>query len=422
MLWLGVALACAVPATADAATLVNEGGRLVYTGEPGEANTVEFETYQGGAVLVGPMHGSSSGCEAARTTQFWCRGVSSITADLGDGDDVAFVGGLAGYTSSLSGGPGDDQLYVLLPAYGGEISGGPGLDAAGISTRNGEPITISLDGAPNDGGPGTGIDVASDVEDLTASTSGTASLTGNAGANTLTGGSGDDRLVGGPGADVLRGRDGNDTLDARDGEADVVECGNGVDIALVDQFDQVGESCEQTQLAELPSALDDLPPAIAFLPGNGLAVTATDDRGIASVRFSAGETTLCTDTTAPYTCPFTPGVADVGRKTIVAVAVDTGGQTATAVRSFVVPRFKPIAVSLSVKRDGKRYVAGGKVRLPGLACAGDVTVSVGKTRRKAKLSRTCLYRVVLASGGRFVTTYSGTAAIEPKRSAARTVR
>ena len=108
-LWVGAALMCTalVPATADAATLVNSGGRLTYTGQPGEQNTVEFEPYQG-AVYVGPMTGSASGCTQANPTSFACRNVSSIAADLGDGDDRVWAGGP--FPSFLSGGPGDDEL------------------------------------------------------------------------------------------------------------------------------------------------------------------------------------------------------------------------------------------------------------------------------------------------------------------------
>ena len=222
---------------------------------------------------------------------------------------------------------------------------------------------------------------------------------------------------------MLVGRGGDDTLDARDGETDRVECGSGADTALVDPFDHVSESCEQVQVTQLGSALDDLPPRVEFKPGSALEVTASDDRGVASVRFSAGEQTLCTDTTAPYTCDFRPGVGDVGRKTIVAVAVDGAGQTATAIRTLVVPRLKPRSVSLTVKRQGRRFVATGKVTLPrGIPCDGEVAVKAGKTTRTGKLSRTCTFRIALPSGGRFVATYRGTAAIEPKRSPARSAR
>jgi hypothetical protein len=83
----------------------------------------------------------------------------------------------------------------------------------------------------------------------------------------------------------------------------------------------------------------------------------------------------------------------------------------------------PRSVSLTVKRQGKRFVASGKVAMPaGIACAGAVAVKAGKTTRTGKLSRTCTFRVVLPSGGKFVATYGGTTAIAPKRSSARSAR
>jgi Ca2+-binding RTX toxin-like protein len=60
---------------------------------------------------------------------------------------------------------------------------------------------------------------------------------GGQGADILTGGAGMDRLVAGPG---------NDTLDALDGKADVVRCGAGDDIAVVDAKDQVS-GCEDVR-------------------------------------------------------------------------------------------------------------------------------------------------------------------------------
>jgi Ca2+-binding RTX toxin-like protein len=444
MLWVAAALVGAgvLPVTADAAVLVKSGGTLTYTGQPGEPNSVEFEP-SGPVVYVGPMKGTVTGCDQVGPTMFACLNINSITADLGDGDDRAWAGGP--FRSALSGGPGDDDLILFAPGNGSVLSGGPGIDTAVISSRAAEPISITLDDVANDGVKGSSVNVAPDVENLSAQSVywpngalvadryGPITLTGDADANELTSDDGNDTLTGGAGSDVLIGRGGDDTLDARDGELDRVECGAGTDTALVDQLDQVSDSCEHVQVQVTPSpepppppavqALDDQPPRVAFNPGTALAVTASDDRGVASVRFMAGETTLCTDTTAPYTCDFRPGVKDVGRRTIVAVAVDAAGQTATAIRTLVVSRFVPRSVSLTVKRQGKRFVASGKVALPaGIACTGTVTVKAGKTTRTGKLSRTCTFRVVLPSGGRFVATYGGTTAIEPKRSAARSAR
>lgn len=421
MRWLGPALVCAVlaPASAEAATLVNEGGVLTYTGQPGEDNTVEIgEVY--GSIQVGPMRGgTATGCRRLDDQIFGCIGVHTIVADLGDGDDLVFAGGR---TAHLLGGPGDDELIVMAPAPASTISGGPGIDTAILSGGNG-PVSVTLDGLANDGILGAGSNVADDVENLSAGSRETVTLVGNAGPNVLSTGDANDRLTGGNGSDVLFGRGGDDVLDARDGEVDRVECGTGADTAYVDQLDLVSDTCETVQVtARTAATVEDLPPTLSFT-GSGLEVTAGDDRGVVSVRFLVGDRELCTDTTAPFACTFKPGIGDVGRKTIVAITTDTAGQTATAVRTITVPRFTPRSVSLAVKRQGRRFVATGKVALPaGVPCSGEVAVKAGANTRTGKLSRTCTYRIVLPTGGRFVATYRGTAAIEAKRSPVRTAR
>ena len=68
-------------------------------------------------------------------------------------------------------------------------------------------------------------------------------LLGRGGNDVLYGGRGNDVLDGGPGADRLFGGPGNDTLRARDGRRDLVDCGPGRDVAIVDRVDRVS-GCE----------------------------------------------------------------------------------------------------------------------------------------------------------------------------------
>jgi hypothetical protein len=70
-------------------------------------------------------------------------------------------------------------------------------------------------------------------------------IAGGAGRDRLIGGPGRDCLDGGPGRDKLSGGSGDDVLRARDGSADLVDCGDGDDIAIVDPKDTV-RSCELT--------------------------------------------------------------------------------------------------------------------------------------------------------------------------------
>ncbi|HWI74979.1 MAG TPA: hypothetical protein VNT55_23655, partial [Baekduia sp.] len=259
-----------------------------------------------------------------------------LRVDLGAGDDK-FTGGPGG--EAVSGGPGNDELTgaagddrldggdgndkligdagrdQLLGGAGDDffdgdhyngisgdlIDGGPGMDRAegwvdpSVSAEH-PPISITLDGAANDGRPGEGDDVRS-IERLTSNVSGTLVLsdepdivemwanvdggpstirtnggndvvTGGSRDETIDGGAGDDRLEGGFGNDVITGgagRDtinadmsasqcgvfqsctvpfGNDTIDVRDGEADTVVCGPGTDTVKADAIDTVAPDCE----------------------------------------------------------------------------------------------------------------------------------------------------------------------------------
>jgi hypothetical protein len=117
----------------------------------------------------------------------------------------------------------------------------------------------------------------------------------------------------------------------------------------------------------------------------------------------AGARLLCTATTAPYTCAFPLTGTDVGRATLIAVATDGAGQTASAVRGVRVRRFTPSSVTARTKRHGLRVAASGRVRLPkGVtakqACgSGLVSVQLQAARktissRRVPLSRSCTFR------------------------------
>jgi len=83
--------------------------------------------------------------------------------------------------------------------------------------------------------------------------------------NYLEGSTGDDKIAGTNGSDLIRvlkgadvlggllgsdcviGEGGNDKLRARDGKRDVVDCGKGRDVAIVDRKDVVKRSCEKVR-------------------------------------------------------------------------------------------------------------------------------------------------------------------------------
>jgi Ca2+-binding RTX toxin-like protein len=159
----------------------------------------------------------------------------------------------------LRGGPGADTLSGDVPGAGDLVSPDRLWGGNGPDTLNGGDGNDQLAG-------GNGADVAR----------------GNAGDDTMFGGAGDDQQWGGAGNDTIfagRGRDvsygedgddnlwalahrdrhgrhdmlgdtlnggpGNDTFHTRDGERDVVDCGPGVDTALLDFKDVIADATPQ---------------------------------------------------------------------------------------------------------------------------------------------------------------------------------
>ena len=142
------------------------------------------------------------------------------TTDLGEGDDAVTSSAARGHT--ILGGAGNDTLTLIgfaPPGAAGEamtldgggdndvldvagrrsadvLGGGGGIDRVSYLDRAATaPVTISFDGAANDGGSAgaEGDNVNDDVE----------GVTGTAGVDTLTGDAGDQTFDGGAGADVL---------------------------------------------------------------------------------------------------------------------------------------------------------------------------------------------------------------------------
>lgn len=372
----------------------------------------------------------------------------------GEGDD-SVSGGLG--DDRVMGGPGDDRLRAS--AGEDEVAGGTGLDTY-TSISSISRIAVSLDDVDNDttgDGPGTS-NVRGDIEDVIGDADHD-TLIGSAGPNSLEGQRGSDTIDGGDGNDVLAGGVGDDALRARDGFADLVACGEGADTATVDPFDRV-EECEVVDVGPAVGgpSFDDRPPAVAFasprsgakLPGgrSTLTATATDDRGVAAVQFIDDERIVCTDTAAPYRCDYRPRGEDVGRNTLVVIAVDTSQQTATATRAVRVDRFKPAGFRAKVRpaRDARapfRFRTTGTLRRPAdvsaaQGCgAGVVSVQVkagAKTisTRRVALRRNCTFvstvtfsnRKRLGSTGRlkFVLRFTGNAVLSRSAAVARNLR
>ena len=206
----------------------------------GDAGTDRFEIYAANATVDGGDDNDLVNI----------RGGSGITASGGLGDDRFNI--YAGSTNlSLDGGDGNDDFFGYFHAVTGSIHGGIGSDyfvqfIAGVSIYGGtgndiyradatSPASfIELTGEGTDSvqvARGASYALPDNIENISVqgfhgSTTGAATLNGNALANTInghanvetiSGNEGNDRLFGKGGADSLFGSSGNDYLDGGDG-------------------------------------------------------------------------------------------------------------------------------------------------------------------------------------------------------------
>lgn len=220
------------------------------------------------AVASGPAHPIAAGppaetCGGRQVTIPGTNASETLTGTPGPdviharaGNDV--IRGLSG-DDTICPGPGRDAVkggagndtFVADPTPDGSDAyvGDSGLDRVTYADRT-AGITVSIDGAANDGETGEGDDVGLSVETVHGG-AGDDHLVGSPNSDGLNGLGGDDTLIGGLSADDLNGGDGNDTLrgnagddflDGEDGDdtvvaasspdgADFVEGGSGTDTA-----------------------------------------------------------------------------------------------------------------------------------------------------------------------------------------------
>jgi hypothetical protein len=200
-----LALAAAVPAAADAATISYEGGTLVYRAAPGEKNSTGpseglFDTSRLRLSDQVPVTAPADRCQSY---DGWveCEMPQKVVFDLADGDD--FV--------SFSFSP---------PGLAAEVYGGDGADWIEGYAGNTNPLAQLFDGGP-----------------------GNDRIDGDIGNDIVRGGPGDDELEGGAGQDTVEGGEGNDLLmpdGFADPSADTVDGGAGID--TVSDFDQPSAS------------------------------------------------------------------------------------------------------------------------------------------------------------------------------------
>ena len=292
-----VVCTAAIPAAASGAVLTRDGTVLKLTGAGSEEDDFSIRREDNNDIVIFNLGSGSftadagSGCSTPQFGVSTCTGagatVTRIVADTGEGDDsIAFselgftgeanlgpgtdVGTIVDQSArpfrvALNGGAGGDSLIGgslndtlagdagddFLRAGGGpdDIHGGADVDKAnfGEASRLGG-VTVSLDNQANDGNQADSENdnVHSDVE-FVEGTASADELVGNGGNNTLSGFGGADELDGRGGFDILLGGEDGDTLNTRDGNAELADCGGGIDTALLDPRD-LHSSCETAEV------------------------------------------------------------------------------------------------------------------------------------------------------------------------------
>jgi Ca2+-binding RTX toxin-like protein len=265
----GAVVLLAPTPSAGAGTATVAGRTLAFLAAPGEANDLTVTRSVNAYRLVdrGATVAAATGCTSVSPNEVTCvadpvrfvrirvlDGNDSVSLETarpafvrgGDGNDV-----LAGGEGAdlLSGEAGDDTLEggtgidLLAGGPGADrLSGGTGvifpfpffeeefedleLDIA-VYDRRVAPVSVDLDGAADDGEPGEGDNVGTDVEGVVGGRGGD-TLIGDARENLLIGQGGGDRLVGGGGLDFLEGGDDADVVSGG-GARDELTGGRGRD-------------------------------------------------------------------------------------------------------------------------------------------------------------------------------------------------
>lgn len=174
--------------------------------------------------------------------------------DGGDGNDrITGDDNPAGTRDNSRGGAGDDTM-VWNPGDDDDINeGGDGIDVAEVNGGGDEEFTVkpsavagrvAFDRSAASAGGAFSVDIGTTENLRLNAGAGNDKIRGSKGlagliVSTLNGDDGNDRIKGTDGDDALGGGNGNDVINARDKSADAVECGSGIDFALVDDLDTV---------------------------------------------------------------------------------------------------------------------------------------------------------------------------------------
>jgi hypothetical protein len=156
----------------------------------------------------------------------------------------------------------------------------------------------------------------------------------------------------------------------------------------------------------------------AIGPSFRILLDVADDKGSPTVSVFDDDGTICVLRKAPYACTWTPTGADVGRATLLASAVDSGGLSTLGIVRVRVNRFAA-TLTKKARRSKRRLRVTGKLVLPDVVtreqgCAGEVTVRVRKVSKRVALTGSCKYFAVLkVRTGRPRVSFSGNSVIAP---------
>jgi hypothetical protein len=169
-----------------------------------------------------------------------------------------------------------------------------------------------------------------------------------------------------------------------------------------------------------------------------LYAIADDDRDLDRVTFYLEGERACVDREPPFTCRVRPDFVPNDRLTVVAIATDSEGQTATDIGVLRMPaRLKPNNLTLKLDKQGNRQVfASGTLKLPSGVknrdgCEGKVQVQLRKGGRridgaKVEVDRRCEYTIRLSGerGERYRVTarFLGNDLLKPISAKAKQVR
>jgi len=161
------------------------------------------------------------------TATFAAGSVARIVVNAQGGSDTITITGAVGSNvpSTINAGEGNDLIATGL---GDDvIFGQGGFDTVNYSARTAK-VTVSLDGAQNDGETQNGETDNVNTEEVLGG-SGNDVFTGNDSANYFTGGAGNDQIAAGGGSDELVGNTGNDALFGEGGDDALYAKNNDVD-------------------------------------------------------------------------------------------------------------------------------------------------------------------------------------------------